>query len=61
MNKELKKAQQKFEKTIAELEKNSYSILKRTAIEYSDYCRDVRQELMTRPMTFDEWYAAYNK
>jgi len=61
MTKKLKKAQEKFEKTIQELEKNSYSVLKRTAIEYSDYCRDIRQELMQKPMSFDEWYEAYNK
>ena len=61
MTKKLKKAQEKFEKTIQELEKNSYSVLKRTAIEYSDYCKDVRHELMQKPMSFDEWYEAYNK
>ena len=61
MTKKLKKAQEKLEKTIQELEKNSYSVLKRTAIEYSDYCKDVRHELMQKPMSFDEWYEAYNK
>jgi hypothetical protein len=56
MNKELKKAQKDFERTIEELEKKSYSVLKITAIEYNAYCTDVRQELMRKPMSFDDWY-----
>ena len=28
------------------------------ASEYASYCLDVRQELMERPMSYDEWYDA---
>jgi|TARA_B100001094_G_scaffold302406_1_gene329559 hypothetical protein len=57
---EIKKLRQDL-KYLEHLKSIRYEELKTVATEYSDYCRDVRHELMDRPMNFDEWYAAYNK
>ena len=37
----------------------SYKFIKTTAIEYNDYCNDIRQELMKDKLNFDEWFALY--
>ena len=40
------------------------AILKETkqmANEYAEYALDVRQQLMERPMTYEEWYEAKQK
>lgn len=37
----------------------SYKFIKSTAIEYNDYCNDIRQELMKDKLNFDEWFALY--
>ena len=37
----------------------SYKFIKSTAIEYNDYCNDIRQELMKDKLNFDEWFSIY--
>jgi len=50
-----------YEETWKEAEKKLLIRERQVAKDYNDYCNDVRQELMKKPMTFDEWYEAYNK
>lgn len=47
--------------TWKEIEKDLINREKQTAKDWYNYCTDVRQELMDRPMSFDDWYEAYNK
>jgi|TARA_R110000824_G_scaffold166918_1_gene343709 hypothetical protein len=50
-----------FSDTWKETERNLIAREKQTAKDWANYCTDVRQELMDRPMSFDDWYEAYNK
>lgn len=59
-DKEIKKLRQDL-KYLEVLKSIRYEELKTVSTEYSDYRKDVRHELMDKPMNFDEWYAAYNK
>jgi F0F1-type ATP synthase gamma subunit len=52
----LKKANHTIESFMDEFQEKSYQFV---AIEYNDYCNDIRQELMKNKLSFDEWFEIY--
>jgi hypothetical protein len=57
--KQLVKANREIDLFMEKMQDLSYKFIKTTAIEYNDYCNDIRQELMKDKLNFDEWFALY--
>jgi len=57
--KQLVKANREIDLFMEKMQDLSYNFIKTTAIEYNDYCNDIRQELMKDKLNFDEWFALY--
>lgn len=56
---QLKKANKEIDLFMEKIQDLSYKFIKTTAIEYNDYCNDIRQELMKDKLNFDEWFSIY--
>lgn len=57
--KQLVRANREIDLFMEKIQDLSYKFIKSTAIEYNDYCNDIRQELMKDKLNFDEWFALY--
>ena len=57
--KQLVRANKEIDLFMEKIQDLSYKFIKTTAIEYNDYCNDIRQELMKDKLKFDEWFAIY--
>lgn len=57
--KQLVRANKEIDLFMEKIQDLSYKFIKTTAIEYNDYCNDIRQELMKDKLNFDEWFAIY--
>tara|TARA_R110001592_G_scaffold1114_2_gene6593 strand:+ start:5720 stop:5932 length:213 start_codon:yes stop_codon:yes gene_type:complete len=57
--KQLVRANREIDLFMEKMQDLSYKFIKTTAIEYNDYCNDIRQELMKDKLNFDEWFALY--
>mgnify|MGYP001200201139 FL=1 len=57
--KQLVRANREIDLFMEKMQDLSYKFIKTTAIEYNDYCNDIRQELMKDKLNFDEWFAIY--
>jgi|TARA_B100001094_G_C18189642_1_gene806223 hypothetical protein len=57
--KQLVRANREIDLFMEKIQDLSYKFIKSTAIEYNDYCNDIRQELMKDKLNFDEWFAIY--
>ena len=56
---QLKKANKEIDLFMEKIQDLSYKFIKTTAIEYNDYCNDIRQKLMKDKLNFDEWFSIY--
>ena len=57
--KQLVRANKEIDLFMEKIQDLSYKFIKTTAIEYNDYCNDIRRELMKDKLNFDEWFAIY--
>ena len=57
--KQLVRANKEIDLFMEKIQDLSYKFIKTTAIEYNDYCNDIRQELMKDKLNFDEWFDRY--
>ena len=57
--KQLVRANREIDLFMEKIQDLSYKFIKSTAIEYNDYCNDIRQELMKDKLNLDEWFALY--